>query len=137
MPPAMYVRKPWGHEEMLFWGEYVVKLLHIRAGHRLSLQYHIEKTETLMVHRGIALIYLDGESRIYRAGEVIHVPAGVEHRIAAGGHGDVDIFEVSTPQLDDVVRLSDDYGRTSAPTPEGTFEPAMPALLGQLARRPA
>ena len=103
--------KPWGFEELLSCDQYAVKRLHVRAGHRLSLQYHRTKTETLMVHRGLAEILVGDEARLYRPGEFVHIAAGVRHRIAAEPHGDVDLFEVSTLELDDVVRLADDYGR--------------------------
>ena len=102
--------KPWGYEELLVHGPYVLKRLHIRADRRLNLQLHERKIETLMVATGTAKITLEGAVRRYGPGEVVHIPAGAVHRIAAG-EGDVDLFEASTPELDDVVRLEDDFGR--------------------------
>jgi mannose-6-phosphate isomerase len=114
-PGVRRVEKPWGHEEI--WAEterYVGKLLVIRAGHRLSLQHHERKDETLRV--------LSGEVRVWRGphahqlqeltlgpGEVLHIPPGTLHRFEA--LSDAELIEVSTPELDDVVRHADDYGR--------------------------
>jgi len=114
------VDKPWGHE--LVWAEtarYVGKVLHIRAGHRLSRQYHRVKDETLMVQAGEMDLELGPadafETKRMKAGDVFHVVPGTIHRMIAVS--DVDVLEVSTPELDDVVRLEDVYGRqgTSAP----------------------
>jgi mannose-6-phosphate isomerase len=102
--------KPWGYEELLVHGPYALKRLHIRASRRLSLQFHERKIETLMVANGTAEITLEGAVHRYGPGDVVHVPAGAVHRIAAV-EGDVDLFEVSTPELGDLVRLEDDYGR--------------------------
>lgn len=112
------IDKPWGYE--LVWAEtssYVGKILHIDAGKRLSFQYHREKEETLMVQTGrvrATLADADEPPRIVvlEAGEVIHIPPGRRHRFEA--LTDVDLIEVSTTQLDDVVRLSDDYGRAES-----------------------
>ena len=108
------VPKPWGHE--LIWGRterYVGKVLHIRKGESLSLQYHEMKDETLFVMSGrVALeIRANGEERtvILNRGEAFHIPPGMVHRIAA--EEDSDVAEVSTPELQDVVRLEDRYGR--------------------------
>jgi mannose-6-phosphate isomerase-like protein (cupin superfamily) len=109
------VPKPWGHE--LIWARtdrYVGKILHIRAGEALSLQYHRVKEETLMVLRGkLQLVhFVDGEApvtRELRVDETFHVPPGLRHRMIAVE--DTDVLEVSTPELDDVVRLEDRYGR--------------------------
>lgn len=114
------VDKPWGHE--LVWAEtsrYVGKILHIRAGQRLSRQFHQVKEETLMVQSGEMDLELGAagsvEIRRMRQGDVFHVLPGTIHRMIAVT--DVDVVEVSTPELDDVVRLEDVYGRegTSAP----------------------
>ena len=114
------VDKPWGHE--LVWAEtrrYVGKVLHIKAGHRLSRQYHRVKDETLMVQSGEMTLEIGPadsvEPRRMRAGDVFHVTPGTIHRMIAVT--DVDVLEVSTPELDDVVRLEDVYGR------EGTSKP--------------
>lgn len=111
------VEKPWGHE--LIWARtdrYVGKILHIRAGEALSLQYHRVKDETLMVLTGRMRLehFEDGEpprSRELGPREPFHVPPGLRHRMIA--LEDTDVLEVSTTELDDVVRLDDRYGRTS------------------------
>jgi mannose-6-phosphate isomerase len=110
------VEKPWGHE--LIWartGDYVGKILHIKKGHRLSLQYHREKEETILVYSGRMTFVFENERGQLEeipmaAGEAHHIPVGKKHRMIAVE--DCEIFEVSTPQLDDVVRLEDGYGRT-------------------------
>lgn len=109
------VDKPWGHE--LIWaetGRYVGKILHVRAGERLSLQYHRVKDETVMLLSGRLLFehFQDGEaphSVELKPREPFHIPPGLRHRMIAVE--DSDIVEVSTPELDDVVRLEDKYGR--------------------------
>ena len=111
------VDKPWGHE--LIWAKtdrYVGKILHIKAGEALSLQYHRVKDETIMVLSGrLQLVFFaDGEepkSRELLPREPFHVTAGLRHRMIA--IEDTEVLEVSTPELDDVVRLEDRYGRTS------------------------
>ena len=115
------VDKPWGHE--LIWAvgdEYVGKVLFVRAGHSLSLQYHEVKDESWLIHSGRARIQLGavgGElvEEVVGPGAAFHYRPGTVHRIAAVE--DTTILEVSTPHLDDVVRLEDSYGRegTSAP----------------------
>ena len=109
------IDKPWGYE--IVWAEtdrYVGKILHLNAGTRLSLQFHRLKEETLLLQTGRAIVTL-GEAggalseRTIGPGEVVHVPPGRRHRLHA--LTDCDFFEVSTPELDDVVRLADDYGR--------------------------
>jgi quercetin dioxygenase-like cupin family protein len=108
------VDKPWGHE--LIWAEtprYVGKLLHILAGHRLSRQYHRVKDETLLIQSGEMELEIGPtetlEKRRMVNGDVFHVQPGTIHRMIAVT--DVDVIEVSTPELDDVVRLEDVYGR--------------------------
>jgi len=108
------VDKPWGHE--LIWAEtprYVGKLLHIQAGHRLSRQYHRVKEETLLIQSGEMDLEVGPsdvmEKRRMITGDVFHVRPGTIHRMVAVT--DVDVIEVSTPELDDVVRLEDVYGR--------------------------
>jgi mannose-6-phosphate isomerase len=110
------VDKPWGHE--LIWARtdrYVGKILHIRAGEALSLQYHQVKDETIMVLSGrMTLVYFaDGEdprSRELAPREPFHITPGLRHRMIA--IEDTDVLEVSTTVLDDVVRLDVRYGRT-------------------------
>lgn len=108
------VEKPWGHE--LIWAHtdrYVGKVLHIRAGHRLSLQYHREKDETIHLWSGkLRFVYDEGEGMVEREllpGESYHIRPGTKHRMIA--ITDCDLLEASTPELDDVVRLEDAYGR--------------------------
>ena len=115
------VEKPWGWE--LVWAEadaYVGKLLFVRAGEALSLQYHEVKDEAWLVHEGVARVELgrqgeELETIEIREGDALRYPPGTLHRITAVE--DTLIVEVSTPHLDDVVRLEDRYGRegTSAP----------------------
>lgn len=109
------VDKPWGHEEI--WAEgpgYVGKVLHLRAGHRLSLQHHRVKDETIRVLRGILHLTLEDatgalvEHQLH-PGDRAHIAPGRRHRMRAAD--DVEVLEVSTPELDDVVRHADDYGR--------------------------
>jgi mannose-6-phosphate isomerase-like protein (cupin superfamily) len=114
------VPKPWGHE-LIFakTARYVGKILHINKGESLSLQYHNVKEETLFVVRGELKLTIesDGDRRVLplREGESFHIPPRLIHRMEAVV--DTDVAEVSTPELDDVVRLEDRYGRegTSAP----------------------
>jgi mannose-6-phosphate isomerase-like protein (cupin superfamily) len=109
------VDKPWGHE--LIWAKtdrYVGKILHIKAGEALSLQYHRIKDETIMVLSGrMQLVYFnEGEapkSRDLSPREPFHITPGLRHRMIA--IEDTDVLEVSTTELDDVVRLEDRYGR--------------------------
>jgi len=110
------VEKPWGHE--LIWAQtevYVGKVLFVKAGHSLSLQFHREKDESWLVQSGRAKLELGeaGESvlkeEVISAGAAFHYPPGTVHRVTA--IEDTTILEVSTPQLDDVVRLEDAYGR--------------------------
>jgi mannose-6-phosphate isomerase-like protein (cupin superfamily) len=109
------VDKPWGHE--LIWAHtdrYVGKILHVRKGESLSLQYHRQKDETVMVLSGRLLFehFAEGEEprRVELAArEPFHITPGLRHRMIA--LEDTDIVEVSTPELDDVVRLQDRYGR--------------------------
>jgi mannose-6-phosphate isomerase len=114
------VDKPWGYE--LHWAttdRYVGKLIHVNKGHALSLQYHNRKDETIYLHSGKLLFEVkDGDAMVQREmkpGDRIHVPPPTIHRMTA--IEDCDIFEVSTPELDDVVRLEDRYGR------QGTSKP--------------
>ena len=115
MPEVPYrVDKPWGYE--LVWARtdrYVGKLLHVRAGHVLSLQYHNRKDETMHVLRGELMLRTQPgdrlEERVFRAGDTVHIPPKLIHQIEAVV--DSDVLEASTPELDDLVRLQDRYGR--------------------------
>lgn len=119
--PARRVAKPWGHELIWAWTDrYVGKLIVIEAGRRLSLQLHRRKDESIFVVRGQLRLHLedgDGVIRTIELGPGGHrrIPIGRRHRFEAIEQ--VELIEVSTPELDDVVRLEDDYGRegTSAP----------------------
>jgi len=108
------VDKPWGYE--LHWAKtdrYVGKVIHVNAGHALSLQYHERKEETILLWSGRLLFEMHRDGRPVSwelaPGERVHVTPGTVHRMTA--IEDCDIFEVSTPELDDVVRLEDRYGR--------------------------
>ena len=116
------VPKPWGHETI--WAHtdrYVGKILHVKAGHALSVQYHERKDETVYLLSG-ELIYwvkLDGSEELQdmklRPGESFRITPGTIHYMEAVS--DCDVLEASTPELDDVVRIKDRYGR------EGTSKP--------------
>ena len=109
------VDKPWGYE--LRWAitdRYAGKVLHVNKGEALSLQYHERKDECQYVIRGVVDVELGVEggdltTRRMKAGDTLHITPGTRHRITAVE--DTDIVEVSTPELDDVVRLEDRYGR--------------------------
>ena len=115
------VDKPWGHE--IIWAvtdRYVGKVLHVKKGGQLSLQYHRQKDETVMVWSGrMRFVFFEEgqppQEKDLGPGEAFHIRPGLRHRMVA--IEDCDIFEVSTTELDDVVRLEDIYGRkgTSAP----------------------
>jgi mannose-6-phosphate isomerase len=104
------VDKPWGYE--LRWAitdRYLGKILHINRGEALSLQYHEMKDECLLLSRGVLDLELNGEVHRLRPGDTAHITPGTRHRMTAVE--DCDIFEVSTPEVNDVVRLEDRYGR--------------------------
>ncbi len=108
--------KPWGYE-LLFalTDQYAGKVLFVDKGRRLSLQYHKEKDETIYIHEGkVSLeIEVDGQMITYemRSGSSVRVRPNTKHRVTA--LEDTLLFEVSTPELYDVVRVDDDYGRKS------------------------
>ena len=118
---ARRVDKPWGHE--LIWAHtehYVGKILVIEAGRRLSLQRHEIKDESIFVTSGRLRLYLEDEGGTVQVEELTagahrHVPTGRIHRYEAIER--TELMEVSTPELDDVVRIEDDFGRegTNAP----------------------
>jgi mannose-6-phosphate isomerase-like protein (cupin superfamily) len=115
------VEKPWGHEEI--WAHtdrYVGKVLVIEAGKRLSLQRHEVKDESILIREGRLRLSLEDEDGIVREhvlgpGEYRRIPTGRIHRFEAIDR--CELVEVSTPELDDVIRLEDDFGRegTNAP----------------------
>lgn len=109
------IEKPWGHEEI--WAEtprYLGKILSIRAGQRLSLQLHREKDESIYVLRGTLRLTLENAAGVL---EIRQLGPGASERVAPGRRhrfeaiSDCDLCEVSTPEIDDVVRIQDDYGR--------------------------
>lgn len=114
------VEKPWGHEEIIVHTDkYVMKKLWINEGQRLSRQFHVKKDETIFVSKGTLLLDLstnDLESNVMKLeeGQSWRIVPKTIHRFTAPSDRPVELFEVSTPELDDVVRLSDDYGRAGA-----------------------
>lgn len=113
--PIRRVEKPWGYEVIFAHTDrYVGKILHVNPGQALSLQYHEVKDETLFLSEGEVdlVVEEDGElvRTVLRAGESYRITPFTRHRMVAGDRG-CDIIEVSTPELDDVVRLEDRYGR--------------------------
>jgi mannose-6-phosphate isomerase-like protein (cupin superfamily) len=119
--PFRVVNKPWGSESWLALNDkYCLKAIRINKGYVTSLQYHEDKRETSYIHEGRALVTLKRknakEYSTYEVGPgtVLDLPVGDIHRIEA--LEDVLLFEASTPEVDDVVRLEDSYGR------EGTSE---------------
>ncbi len=109
------IEKPWGREEVVEINDkYMVKKLTMWAGHRCSLQYHNTKTETIYVLSGVLKI-IQGASqnalseKEYRIGDAITILPGVIHRME--GIEDAVYLEASTPEMDDVIRLADDYQR--------------------------
>jgi quercetin dioxygenase-like cupin family protein len=114
LQPERKVDKPWGYE--LIWAHtprYVGKILHINKGHRLSYQYHNVKDETIRLLSGTLEVRteIDGKNMVLnlRPGDCLHIVPLMRHRMIAVE--DCDVLEVSTPELDDVVRLEDDYER--------------------------
>jgi mannose-6-phosphate isomerase len=111
------VEKPWGHE--IIWAHterYVGKILHINKGESLSYQYHVVKDETIRLLSGVLEMDIEtsGERRKVQLapGECLHIVPQMKHRMIA--IEDCDVVEVSTPELDDVVRLEDRYGRADS-----------------------
>lgn len=114
------VPKPWGREVIFAENElYAGKILHLEAGHSLSLQYHERKDETIFVLEGRMqlTVEIDGILRelTLNPGDAHRIRPGVRHRMRA--EGPCTIVEVSSPQLDDVVRLEDNYGRAGTKAP--------------------
>jgi mannose-6-phosphate isomerase-like protein (cupin superfamily) len=103
--------KPWGYEEILLQNEkFVVKRLFIRGGHRTSLQKHSLKHEAMLILLGKGVIGIGDSNTWYDTKhKVFAIPTDIMHRITATK--DTELIEVSTPELDDVIRLEDDYGR--------------------------
>lgn len=112
------INKPWGYE--IIWTQlgrgafpaygFVGKMLHIKKGHRLSLQYHQEKSEAILVLKGTLNLYHNEQWGRVKPMDSRLIHSGQIHRMSAPW-GPVSLVEVSTPQLDDLIRLEDDYGR--------------------------
>lgn len=117
------VEKPWGAEEVFAETDsYVGKILTVRAGCALSLQYHVHKDETMRVLEGRCELHLgrrpgsrELEVAVLGPGDVRRILPGTVHRLVA--LTELRVLEVSTPGLDDVVRLDDRYGRTGTSAP--------------------
>ena len=114
MVNVIRVEKPWGYE--LHWAKtdrYVGKVIHVNKGHALSLQYHNVKDETIFLWSGKIKFEIEENGKLVvremLPGESVHITPPTVHRMTA--IEDSDIMEVSTPELDDVVRLQDMYGR--------------------------
>lgn len=114
LQPPYRVEKPWGYE--LVWARtdrYAAKILHLNAGHGLSCQYHNVKDETLHVLSGELILRLGQGAELverrFSAGQSVRIPPKLVHQIEAVV--DSDVLEASTPELDDLVRLTDRYGR--------------------------
>ncbi|NPV70527.1 MAG: NTP transferase domain-containing protein [Firmicutes bacterium] len=105
-----FVEKPWGRE--IWWsvtGQFAGKILQVKAGHSLSLQYHRKKHETMLFVEGEARMEIDGRQLDVKPPRIVDLPPGVVHRVTAVTN--VTFLEVSTADLDDIVRLEDSYGR--------------------------
>lgn len=109
------IQKPWGEEMWITSNEhYVFRILHIKKGASVSLQYHRKKVETLYIEKGSAeyTIQRPGELRqvcLIRAGDILeHQPYEIHREKALE---DMKIIEISTPEIDDIIRLEDEYGR--------------------------
>ena len=114
MRPSTITDKPWGFEKIWAFSNredgYVGKIIHIKDGHRLSLQKHEEKEETILVMNGTLELVLENGTLYLSEGDFFHITPGLVHRFSAND-GDCTLVEVSTKELDDVIRLEDDYGR--------------------------
>lgn len=114
----VFVEKPWGSEEI--WAQtenYVGKILNIQPNKKLSLQYHIKKEETIRVLDGILFLHhnnSEGDLTIspLSVGDVFHISPGTVHRFEAR-NSQVTLLEVSTIEIDDVIRIEDDFGRAN------------------------
>jgi mannose-6-phosphate isomerase len=114
------VDKPWGHEFIFAkTKKYVGKILHVKEGEELSLQFHRKKDETIYIARGRLKVFFGDaienlKTIAMKPGDSFHIPPNMVHKMIA--LRDTDIFEVSTPQIRDVVRLADKYGRAGQRT---------------------
>lgn len=109
------IKKPWGKEEILtVQRDYVVKRLTMLSGKRCSLQYHDKKTETIYVLSGILLVHINGDILEMQSGESMTIYPGTTHRMEVDdfdNYPEAVYLECSTTELDDVIRVEDDYGR--------------------------
>tara|TARA_R100001377_G_scaffold22542_1_gene12090 strand:+ start:221 stop:583 length:363 start_codon:yes stop_codon:yes gene_type:complete len=114
------IEKPWGHE--IRWAitdKYLGKILYIEKGKRLSRQYHVQKDETIYVLEGTLFLEIgnpgsdeyNSRSTLLCKGDRYRIKPGTIHRFSAPDNMSVTLIEVSTPEIDDVVRLEDDYSR--------------------------
>ena len=107
--------RPWGKFENILDEPYCkVKRITVNPDQRLSYQYHHKRAEHWVIVQGVAKVTLDGEEKEFKAGENIYVPVGVSHRIKNVGSGKLIFIEVQCGSYfgeDDIVRVSDDYGR--------------------------
>ncbi len=117
------IKKPWGSEVVIFEsGQARVKLLRVKPGKRLSLQYHERKREAMMLISGEALLehgpYMN---YVMEPGEIYQITTGVKHRLSGQGRSEAVILEMAHGSDEDIVRLADDYGRatTTATQPAG------------------
>ena len=112
---ASITNKPWGKEELLVkTDKYAVKRITINAGHRMSLQYHELKEETIYVLEGVLIVWKSKDMHDHftvMPGDTYHVKPNVIHRFGSPEQLDTTILECSTIELDDVVRIADDYNR--------------------------
>jgi mannose-6-phosphate isomerase len=109
------VEKPWGRELWIaHTDKYALKIIEVKKGHRSSLQYHIKKHEHIYIDSGILQVEWENDNKemetiILKPGDIIENKPGRKHRVTP--LEDVRLIEVSTPELDDVVRVEDDYKR--------------------------
>jgi mannose-6-phosphate isomerase-like protein (cupin superfamily) len=110
------IKKPWGYEEIISHTEnYAMKRICIHSGHRMSLQYHKKKEETVCVisEQPLTVWLSENDAEFFKLekGGIFHVKPGTIHRFGSSSDGDCTIIECSTPELEDVTRLLDDYNR--------------------------
>ena len=107
--------RPWGSFENLLDEDYCkVKRIIVKPGQRLSYQYHNKRSEVWVIVKGRAMITLDEGTKLYDCEDVINIPVGMKHRVENDGEEDLIFIETQTGTYfgeDDIVRLSDDYGR--------------------------
>jgi len=109
------VNKPWGYEDWLHQGSYVVKEILITAGHRTSLQLHEQKEETNYIVSGVMELTVGDEIKRLKSHDFFHITPNTIHRVTA--ISDLLMLEASTPEVDDVIRIQDDTNR-----PDGRIE---------------